>query len=110
MDEINLDFTSEDDKTPKEMPKWKKYSIIGGVICLFVIIMIIIIILIAKSSNADHSEPLGEINCKYILIIFLVFLGSILLSYLLQVVYNIGIYVGTFFRCLYKIVCNNALF
>ena len=67
--EINLkDIISDSSQTfEKEMPKWKKYLLIGGVITAFLIILIIIIILIATSGNNKEKEKniIGEIICKY---------------------------------------------
>ena len=56
--EINLnDFISDSSQTiKKEIPKWKKYLLIGGVITTFLIILIIIIILIASSGNKKDKE------------------------------------------------------
>ena len=64
MDEINLDFASSDLPKLPDMPKWKKFAIIGGVICAFVILLIIIIILIA-SSGKKSKEIIGQIVCNY---------------------------------------------
>ena len=68
--DINLnDIISDQETKNEETPKWKKYSIIGGVIAIFIVILIIIIILIATSVGGKKQEPLkeiiGEIICKY---------------------------------------------
>ena len=74
---INFDFASDTLPKIKEMPKWKKYLIIGSVTAVFAILLIVIIILIANSggNNTDKDKGkgdeeddrtiLGKIICKY---------------------------------------------
>ncbi len=42
---------------------------------------------------------------KRMLIIFLIVLGIMLAGYFLQAIFNLGVYVGTFLRGLYNLVC-----
>ena len=79
-------FDVNSDAIPKikEIPKWKKYLIIGGVIAVFIILLIIIMILMINSNpnsnekNQDKKEEegkeekdeperevIGQIICKY---------------------------------------------
>ena len=42
---------------------------------------------------------------KGILLFFLSFLCIVIINYVVQALYNLGIYLGTFFRGLYNLIC-----
>ena len=43
---------------------------------------------------------------KYFLIIIALIIGLMLFTLIIQMIFNLGIHVGTFLRCLYSIVCS----
>ena len=61
----NFDFATDTLPKLKELPKWQKYLILGGVAGVFAILLIIIIILIANSGENPNEGEKKKHNWQY---------------------------------------------